>query len=114
MDTKLNTTIDYEFVDGTKTTMSLWFYALYQLKSKHPDLYKRYNETMNRMSKNNVDELDSLFILYVAYRCAHVEETEVMSEEDFIMACGFDRVQMGRAIQALTQAKKPVASVTRS
>lgn len=106
METKLNSTIEYEFYNGEKVKMSLWFYALYQLKSKNPELYRRYNETMNKLSKNNVDELDSLFILYIAYRCANLDDPECLSEEDFIVNCGFDRVQMGRAIQALTQAKK--------
>lgn len=114
MEAKLNSTIDYEFANGEKVKMSLWFYALYQLKSKNPDLYRRYNETMNRLAKNNFDELDSVFILYVAYRCANIEEENFLTEEEFIMNCGCDRKQMGRAFQMLTQPKKQTGSVNHS
>ncbi len=65
---------------------------------------------MTRLSKNTFDELDSLFILYVAYRCANIEEADPMTEEQFIMKCGCDRNRMGKAIRDLTQPKKPQAS----
>ena len=114
MEVKLNSTVEYEFFDGSKTTMSLWFYGLYQLKAKYPELYKRYNEAMVRLSKSAFDEMEAIFILYVAYRCAHIEDETFLSEEEFIMNCGCDRQQMGEAFKMLTQPKKPQGSVNRS
>ncbi|EGC8431284.1 hypothetical protein H9185_001163 [Listeria monocytogenes] len=110
MDKPLNTKYTYEFQDGTTAEMTLAFYALYMLRGKNKSLYERYNAAMNRMSdqkKGGYDELDTLTILYTAYLCANMEDLEhVMSEEEFLMKCGNDRVSVGRAMQSLTTAKK--------
>ena len=106
MSKPLNTIYEFEFQDGSKTGMTLTFYALYQLKTKNPMLYKKYNRIMSAMAKSESDELDSVLLLYVAYVCAHMDEAEVMSEEEFILKCGFDREAIGNAAKALTTAKK--------
>lgn len=104
MDKKMNTTIDFEFCDGTKTKLTLTFYALYQLKSRNKMLYNRYNQAMNNSASGGYDELDMMTILYVAYMCANTED--VMSEEEFIMKCGSDRIAVGSAVKELTNPKK--------
>ena len=81
----LNTTIEYEMIDGTKVSLTLTFYALYQLKNKKKNIYFRYNEIMKKMSKGSYDELEMVAILYTAYLCANLEEENVLSEEEFIM-----------------------------
>ncbi len=106
MEKKMNTTIDFEFCDGTTTQMTLTFYALYQLKSKNKRLYDRYNAAMLASSKGGYDELEMLTILYVAYMCAHMNDESVLTEEEFLMECGSDRVAMGNAIKELTNPKK--------
>lgn len=104
MDKKLNTTIDFKFCDGSTAKMTLAFYALYQLKSKNLGLYNRYNKAMNNSASGNYDELDMMTILYAAYMCANMNE-EVMSEEEFMMLCGSDRLAVAHAVKALTQPK---------
>ena len=110
MNKKLNTTYQFEFEDGTTVGMTLAFYALLMLKGKNKGLYERYNKAMNKMAgqKNNeYDELETLTILYAAYACANIDDFEnIMSEEDFIYACGSDRMAIGKAMQALTAPKK--------
>ena len=108
MDAKLlNTTYDYEFVDGTTAKLTLAFYYLYKLRSTHKKLYERYNKIMLETSKNeSYDEINQLLILYTAYVCANMDDENLMSEEDFIMQCGSDREQMGKALQYLTAPKK--------
>lgn len=106
MDKKLNTTYEFEFYDGTTTTLTLTFYALYQLKNKNKSLYERYLRTVNSMNKESVDELEMITMLYTAYICSHLNDEEIMTEEEFMIKCGFDRVAIGKAVQALTQAKK--------
>lgn len=113
MDKKLNTTITFEFEDGTKVEMTLYFYALYQLRNKNKPLYDKYNRIMASNSKGNYDELDMLSVLYIAYLCANPEET-VMTEEDFIFKCGCDRKAIGNAFRQLTQPKKVKDSATPS
>ena len=105
MEKKYNTTIDFECYDGTILKMTVTFYALYQLKSKNKLLYNRYNAAMNSSAKGGYDELEMLTILYVAYMCANMNEENVLSEEEFIMMCGADRIAVGNAVKQLTSPK---------
>lgn len=105
MDKKINTTIDFEFYDGTTAKMTLTFYALYQLKSKNKSLYERYTQIMS--SKKSTDELEMITILYTAYVCANLAEYEsIMNEEEFMIKCGSDRDAVGKAVTALVRPKK--------
>ena len=107
MDKKMkNTTIDFEFCDGTTAKLTLQFYALYQLKSKNLALYNRYNKAMNSSASGNVDELDMITILYAAYMCANMDAENILTEEEFMILCGSDRVAVGQAVARLTNPKK--------
>lgn len=106
MSKKMNTTIEFEFCDGTTAKMTLMFYALYQLKNKNKALYNRYNQAMNASSKGDVDELDMITILYAAYICANMGEENLLSEEEFMIKCGSDRIAVGKAVEDLTTPKK--------
>lgn len=107
---KLNTTYDFELVDGSTTKLTLAFYALLQLKSRNKSLYERYNKCIVEQTRGNYDDLDNITVLYAAYVCAHLNDSEVMSEEEFIMMCGSDREAVGLAIGALLAPKKQKAS----
>ena len=106
MEKKMNTTIDFEFCDGTKAKLTLTFYALYQLKSKNKALYNRYNHAMDNSASGGYDELEMLTILYVAYMCANMGEETILTEEEFIIKCGSDRVSVANAVKELTNPKK--------
>lgn len=103
MDKKMNTIIDFEFCDGTSAKMTLTFYALYQLKAKNKSLYERYNKIM---SKNITEELEMITVMYTAYVCANLSEENLMTEEEFMIKCGSDRIAIRDAVQELTQPKK--------
>ena len=113
MDKPMNTKHVFEFEDGTTCEMTLAFYALLMLKGKNKSLYDRYNKAYSGMAdkKKDYDELESLTILYTAYRCANIKEPEesLMSETDFIIKCGSNRKEVGRAMQRLLNPKKPQA-----
>lgn len=115
MEKPMNTKYVFEFEDGTTCEMTLSFYALYMLRAKNKNLYLRYNKTMAEMadSKDGYDELASLTILYTGYVCANINEPSdtLMSEEDFIIKCGCDRVAVADAVNELTNPKKARASV---
>ena len=102
MDKKLNTVIDFEFFDGTTAKLTLTFYALYQLKNKNRGLYTRYNKIM---TKGMDDEFDMITVLYTAYTCANLNETEIMTEEEFMIKCGGDHAGVAKAFQTLTMPK---------
>lgn len=103
MEKKLNTTYEFEFCDGTKTDLTLAFYKVYQLKAKNKALYAKYNKIATR---EDVDEIEMITILYTAYVCAHLDDEELMTEEEFMILCGSDRVAVGNAVAALFQPKK--------
>lgn len=104
MDKKMNTIVDFEFYDGTSAQMTLTFYALYQLKAKNKALYERYNRIMAKQSVT--EELEMISVLYTAYVCANLNDENLMTEEEFIMKCGSDRIAVRDAVQGLTQPKK--------
>ena len=101
---KMNTTIDFEFYDGTTEKMTLTFYALYQLKAKNKSLYERYNKIMTKQTVS--DELEMVTVAYTAYVCANMNEENLMTEEEFMIKCGCDRIALRDAIKQLTQPKK--------
>ncbi len=103
MEKKLNSTIDFTFEDGRTVKMTLTFYKLYQLKSIHKGLYDRYNKVM---TKGADDELDMITVLYAAYVCANMDVEDRMTEEEFMIACGSDRMAIKEALEKLTKAKK--------
>ena len=100
---KLNTTVEFEFCDGTKTELTLTFYKLYQLKAKNKKAYEGY---MKIMAKEDADEIEMCQLLYIAYLCGHLDEEEVLKEEDFIELCGSDREALGNAVSDLLKPKK--------
>lgn len=104
MDNKMNTVIDYEFQDGSHAEMTLAFYKLYQLRGKNPTLYKRYAAAINK--GKDIEELDMVVIMYVAYVCANMDAGNVMSEEEFMVKCGSDRKAITEGYRKLTQPKK--------
>lgn len=103
----LNTTYDYPLADGTTAKLTLNFYYLYQLRSQNRALYDRYNQILNNQQKKEYtyDEIDNMEILYTAYCCANIDNNERMTEEEFFMLCGSDRVAVGKAIKALLAPK---------
>lgn len=108
MDKKmLNTTYDFVIADGTTVKLTLAFYYLYQLRSKNKSLYERYNQILTKQSKKDYvyDEIENLEILYTAYCCANMDSESLMTEEEFMMACGSDRIAIGKAIKALLTPK---------
>ena len=107
MNKPLNTIYEFEFYDGTKAPLTLAFYMLLQLKGKNKSLYYRYTKIMVKQSKGDLDELDTITLLYTAYCCASLNSSEpLMTEEDFMMKCGSDRKAVGEALQHLLNPKK--------
>ena len=71
-----NTFVPFEMKQGTEN-LTLTFYRLNQLKTKHPKEYERYFE----MQKTGIStDLDVVEMLYIAYLCATMEKMpDVMS-----------------------------------
>lgn len=110
--TALSTKYTFEFYDGTTCQMTLAFIYLKRLSSKNRNLYERCQKVMAGGAK---DEFDTLAVLYAAYVCANMDSGEtLLTEDEFIEKCGFDRQAIMNALQAMTQPKKQKASEGRS
>lgn len=107
----ISTVYEFEFCDGTKTTMTLAFIKLKMLASKNKKLYDRY---MKIMADGGKDEFDTLTVLYAAYVCAHLTDETIMTEDEFIEMCGTDRFALSEALKTMTNPKKRKASEDRS
>lgn len=104
MDNRLNNTyVEFEFADGEKTKLTLAFYLVYKLKAKNPKIYEKYSKIM---SKTKTDDLETITVLYTAYLCAHIEDENVMSEEEFMIRCGCDRYSASEAAYKLLRKPK--------
>ena len=104
MDNRLkNTFVEFEFEDGEKTELTLAFYLVYKLKAKNPNVYEKYSKIM---SKTKTDDLETIIVLYAAYLCAHIDDENVMSEEEFMIRCGCDRVAASNAAYKLIRRPK--------
>ena len=76
-----NTFVPFEMKQGMEN-LTLTFYRLNQLKTKHPKEYERYFE----IQKTGIaTDLDVVEMLYIAYLCANMEKMpDVMSYEEFL------------------------------
>lgn len=102
-----NTFYEIKLLNGEKVNLSLTFARLYMLRAKDKALYEKYNRMITKESR---DEIDSIFIIYVAYVCTRLDE-EHMSFNEFLEVAPFDRAVIGDAILTLlTPSKKKTAS----
>lgn len=102
-----NTLYEIELLNGEKVNLSLTFARLYMLRAKDKPLYEKYNRLITKEAR---DEVDSIFILYVAYACTHFDE-ERMSFNEFLEVVPYDRAVISDAIiNLLTPSKKKKAS----
>lgn len=109
-----NTYIDIELENGETVKATLAYIHLLHLKNHNKAAYDRYNQIM---TKGPQDELDSVYILYVAYLCALVADgsfDEAMSEEEFLSVMSPDRDYAGELLTKLINPKKATASADRS
>lgn len=99
-----NTYYEFPFEDGESVKMTLAFYFLYQLKNVNKGVYDRYNQIMTKGIK---EEIEMITVLYAAYLCANIADIHnCMSEEEFMIKCGSDRMAVRTAFEKLTRAKK--------
>ncbi len=103
MEKKLNTTVEFEFCDGSKTELTLTFYKVYQLRNKNKAIYAKYNKIM---ANENPSDLELVELLYAAYVCAHLDEEDLLTEEEFIIMCGSDRTTVAESVKNLLNPKK--------
>lgn len=65
----MTTTYNLTLNDGKEVKLSLNFALLYKLRAEHKDIYDRYMKIKNNLK--GADDLDAVYILYTAYRCAN-------------------------------------------
>ena len=101
---QINTTFDFELVDGTVVQLTLRYISLYQLRGKNRAAYDKYNRIM---MKGPQEELENVTVLYTAYLCANLTKIdECMTELEFMDLMPADREYVGTVLQGLIVGKK--------
>ena len=110
---KLNmaTIVEHEIYDGSTVKCTLAMYQLKRLASKNKNLY---DLVMKVLSKGTEDIFESVRVLYAAYLCANMDSEEIMTEDDFMIACGSDYVGIGQTVSKLLNPKNRKTSAERS
>lgn len=99
-----STFVEFELKDQT-VELTLNFYRLNQLKSKHKNEYKRYFELTKGAGVQN--DLEAVELIYVAYLCANMEKMpDVMSYEEFLQNMKNGRARIWAAVRDLNTDEK--------
>lgn len=106
-----NTITEIVTPSGQVINVTLNFFLLYGVKTKYPDVYKRYNQVMMESMSDIFDAVD---ILYTAYLCALPDGTEPMPYEDFMLLFEDDVQGLMKEAMKLLGRKKKARSETHS
>lgn len=100
---EMSSRVELEMQNGT-VELTLNFYRLNQLRSKHKTEYKRYFD----LQKSGIHtDLDAVEMLYIAYLCANMEKMpNVMTWEEFLQNMKNGRNRVWQAFTALNQDEK--------
>ena len=104
---QLATTVEHELFDGSTVKCTLAMYRLKMLASKNKGLYAH---AMKVLGKGTDDVFESIKMVYAAYVCANMDSEDLMSEDDFMMACGSDYAGVTATVNKLINPKNRKAS----
>jgi hypothetical protein len=104
---RLATTVEHELFDGSTVKCTLAMYRLKMLASKDKGLYAH---AMKVLGKGTDDVFESIKMLYAAYVCANMDSDDLMTEDDFMMACGSDYAGVTATVGKLINPKNRKAS----
>ena len=98
--------------DGETLKLTLNFGAVYALSKKNKELADEYFDMQRNLQKNQdkMTELDMAKFIYIAYRCAHLDDDDVMDLETFLYKITESREELANAFRNLYGAKKKQGS----
>lgn len=98
--------------DGETLKLTLNFGAVYALSKKNKELADEYFEMQRNLQKNadKANELDMAKFVYIAYRCAHIDDEDVMNLEEFLYKLTESREELSNTFRDLYGAKKKQGS----
>ncbi|MDD3185949.1 MAG: hypothetical protein ACOX1S_05320 [Anaerostipes sp.] len=93
--------VEYKLEDGKNVRMTLNFGLLYKLRAADRKTYDNLNKVLIKGQK---EVLDSVDLLYGAYKCANLSES--MSKENFIEKMNKDFGYNNESLKRLTNQRK--------
>lgn len=105
---KLNTSIDFELINGDTVPLTISWGLLYQVRSKSKADYERYSKMVSAGVKDDV--LGYVTIIYMGYLCAYIQQNGkpdgAMSEKDFLDLVPNDMELVVKTANALLSPKR--------
>ncbi len=103
----INTELDFLLTNSEKVKLTLNFELLLKIKQKYPDEYESFSRYVLFGDKNTeLDFLEIVQVIYVAYLCANFEDEKIYSKDAFIKLVPFDINLITRTQKELLGIKK--------
>lgn len=99
----LNTTVKHTFCDGTTVDCTITMSRVLALSNKDKELHKHMSRLISIGSQ---DIFEMIRFVYGAYRCANLNEQDVLTEEEFMDKCGSDYNGISKTMKELLNPKK--------
>lgn len=102
----MQTVFQMKLISGNTVNLTMNYAKLYAVKAKRPEVYNRYTSIKNQMSKKKgeLDEFDTLYIVYTAFVCANPNSD--MSFEEFMEQVPPDNALVGEMLLNLLSPSK--------
>lgn len=94
---------EVELINGEKIKATITFERLYKLANKNKEMYDKYDEIIH--GHGNGGDLDSAYVLYVAYVCANID-AEYMGWEEFMAFLPYDPDRIVGIVNEMVAPKK--------
>lgn len=105
------TTVDLELCDGSIAKCTFSMYRLQLLRNKNKALAEH---AIRVITKGTEDVFEILKAVYAAYVCANMDEENLLTEEEFTIACGSDFIGVMQAFRQMVDPKNRQASASPS
>lgn len=99
-----NTYQELKLLNGKTVKLTINFSRLLKLKNRQKEHYSKIMEILTGKEIDIIE--DSLEVIYVGYLCANLEQTQVLSEEQFIELVPFDIGTINEIAGNLVMSKK--------
>ena len=86
----INTELNFELTNGVSVKLTLNFASLLKVKAQYPDIYEGSSKIILYGKESQADLFDFLNVIYTAYLCANIDNTNKLDKETFYSLVPFN------------------------